>query len=78
MVYKNVERIREAKGVTKTYLSRKLGLTLQGYRHIATGETRLDVERLRVIALALGVDVGVFFDRSLTESVIDEMENQTA
>lgn len=71
MVQKNVERIREAKGVTKTHIANKLGITLQGYRHITTGNVRLDVERLIIIANALGVEPAIFFDDELTDSVVE-------
>jgi transcriptional regulator with XRE-family HTH domain len=77
MVYDNVEKIRRAKGVTKTHVAQKLKMSLQGYRHMTSGSTRLDVERLKIIAGALGVDPSVFFDDKLTESVIKEFE-QTA
>lgn len=70
MVHENVERIRKAKGISKTYVADKLGISLQGYRHIASGNVRLDVERLKTIADALGEDVAIFFDNKLTESVI--------
>lgn len=70
MVHENVERIRKARGVTKTHLAKKLGMTLQGYRHIASGSVRLDVERLRILASALGVEPAVFLDDKLTETVI--------
>lgn len=72
MVHENVEKIRIAKGVTKTYLAGKLGISVQGYRHIVSGNTRLDVERLKIIAVALGVEPAVFFDDKLTDSVIDK------
>lgn len=75
MVHENVERIRKAKGVTKTHLASKLGLSLQGYRHITSGSVRLDVERLKIIASELSVDPAVFFDTNLTESVIKELSN---
>ncbi len=71
MIQANVERIRKAKGVTKTHIANKIGISLQGYRHITTGDVRLDVERLRVIASALGVEPAVFFDDELTESVVN-------
>lgn len=74
MVHSNVEKIRKAKGVTKTHLANKLGLSLQGYRHITTGEVKLDVERLKTIATDLCVDVAIFFDDTVTDSVIREME----
>jgi transcriptional regulator with XRE-family HTH domain len=70
MVHENVEKIRIAKGVTKTYLAGKLDMSVQGYRHIASGKTRLDVERLRIIASALSIDPAIFYDDKLTESVI--------
>jgi len=69
-VYKNVERIRRAKGVTKSHIARKLGISLQGYRYIELGKTRLDAERLKVIGLTLGIKPAVFFDDKLTDCVI--------
>jgi transcriptional regulator with XRE-family HTH domain len=78
MVHKNVEKIRIAKGITKTHIANKLDLSLQGYRHITSGEVRLDVERLKVIANVLGVSPAVFFDDKLTDSVIKEIESKTA
>jgi transcriptional regulator with XRE-family HTH domain len=78
MVHINVEKIREAKGVTKTHLAKKLGLSLQGYRHITSGGSRLDVERLKVISEILNVSPEVFFDTKLTESVINEINNKTS
>lgn len=74
MIHKNVEKIRMAKGVTKTYLAGKLGMSVQGYRHIVSGNTRLDVERLKIIAEALDVEPAVFFDDKLTNTVISRHE----
>jgi len=74
VVHINVEKIRKAKGVTKTRLANALGMSLQGYRHIANGDTSLDVERLKVIAHVLGEPVEVFFDDKLTESVIYRLQ----
>ncbi|PAE20541.1 transcriptional regulator [Bacillus sp. 7504-2] len=74
MVHENVERIRIAKGITKTHIANKLNMSLQGYRHITSGDVRLDVERLKVIANVLGVDPAVFFDNKLTETVIKRLE----
>jgi len=74
MVHVNVEKIRVAKGITKTHIANKLKLSLQGYRHITSGEVRLDVERLKIIANVLGVNPAVFFENELTESVIRKIE----
>ncbi|WML43112.1 helix-turn-helix transcriptional regulator [Neobacillus sp. PS3-40] len=74
MIYENVERIREARGITKTFLAKKIGISLQGYMHIATGHVRLDVERLKTLAMILNVEPAIFFDSKLTEFVIREIE----
>lgn len=73
MIHQNIERIRMAKGVTKTFLAKKLGMSLQGYRHITSGNVRLDVERAKIIADALGVEVSIFFDDKLTSSVVNKL-----
>lgn len=72
MVHTNVEKIRIAKGVTKTHLAAKLRMSVQGYRHIVSGKTRLDVERLKIIAHALDVEPAIFFNDELTETVINK------
>jgi transcriptional regulator with XRE-family HTH domain len=73
LIHTNVEKIRIAKGVTKTFLANKIELSLQGYRHIAAGSVRLDVERLKTIGKVLNVDPSIFFDDKLTESVIYDL-----
>lgn len=78
MVHQNVEIIRKFKGVTKTHLAKKLDLSLQGYRHIMSGNTKLDVERLKIIAEELGVNVAIFFDDELTNCVIKKNGEQQA
>jgi transcriptional regulator with XRE-family HTH domain len=78
LIHDNVRKIREAKGVTKTHLSKQLHMSVMGYSHIEKGNTRLDVERLAVIANILNVEVSVFYDIELTESVIEKIETQTA
>ncbi|OLN21617.1 transcriptional regulator [Domibacillus antri] len=74
MVHKNVAKIREAKGVTKTHIANALKMSLQGYRYLESGETTLGVERLKIISSVLGVPVAVFFDDKLTESVVECIE----
>ena len=74
-VYENVELVRGAKGVTKKFIADKLGLSLQGYRHIANGAVSLDVERLKIIANALGEDEKIFFKAELTDEVIKKINN---
>jgi transcriptional regulator with XRE-family HTH domain len=76
LVIENVEKIRKARRVTKTFIANKTGLSLQGYRHIVNKDVRLDVERLKKISGALNVPISIFFDDKLTESVIKEMESE--
>lgn len=76
MVHLNIEKIRLAKGKTKTFLANKLGLSLQGYRHIANGDTKIDVDRLMTIASALEVKTNVLLDDKLTESVINSLNGK--
>ena len=73
MVKENIEKIRIARGVTKSFLAKKLGLSLQGYRHIMNGCVRLDVARLKTISDALGYESAIFLDDKLTESVIKQL-----
>ena len=76
MIYDNVRRIRQAKGVTASHIAGKLGITKQGYHYIEAGTTGLTAERLGIIADVLGEKVEVFFSQSLTDFVIDENEKK--
>ncbi|NOU95318.1 helix-turn-helix domain-containing protein [Paenibacillus sp. LMG 31456] len=73
MIYENIERLRKVRGITKTKLAKELDISLQGYRHIAYGNVRLDVERLQVIAKFFNVEPAIFFNTELTENVIKEL-----
>ena len=66
----NVRRVRESRGVSKTFMARGLGMSLQGYSHIEDGNVRLDVERMKKIGDLLRVDSAIFLDDRLTESAI--------
>ncbi len=61
LVIENVEKIRKARRVTKTFIANKTGLSLQGYRHIVNKDVRLDIERLKEISGALNVPISIFF-----------------
>lgn len=76
MIRDNVKDIREAKGVSASRVAKKLGLTPQGYYYIEGGQVELKAERLKVIAEFLREDVSVFFDRKLTESVLERIEGE--
>ena len=73
-VIENIRRIREAKGVSKTFVAKHLGLTLQGYRYIESGEVKLDVERMKKIGRILNVDSSIFLKDELTDCDIKELQ----
>lgn len=77
MIHDNVERIREARGVSKTHLGKSVGLSLQGYRHLASGIVPISGERLKVFAQVLCVDVAIFFDDQLTKSVTETIDTKS-
>ncbi|WP_438312323.1 helix-turn-helix domain-containing protein [Sporosarcina sp. FA9] len=74
MVNLNLKKIRLAKGVTQSHLAKKLNISNMAYGRMESGETKMDVERLKVISIALGLEIEVFFNDELTDSVINEME----
>lgn len=69
MVYKNLKKIRESKGVRQSYLAEKLNISAMSYSRMESGATKIDVERLKIISSLLDVKIEVFFDNKLTESV---------
>lgn len=74
MVHKNLKKIRLAKGVTQAHLANRLDISNMAYSRMENGESKIDVERLKVIAITLNVKIEVFFNEKLTESVIKSME----
>lgn len=53
-----LEQIRKSKGITQTFLAKKLGFkSVSSYSMIEKGEHRLDVVHAKVIADVFGVDI---------------------
>lgn len=78
MVHKNLKKIRVAKGVTQSHLANKLNVSAMTYSRMENGESKIDVERLVILSKVLSVEVEVFFDEELTESVIESMNQKHA
>jgi len=76
MVHDNIEKVRIARGITKTQMAKELGLSLMGYIHMAKGNTPFTAERIKKAASVLQVNPGIFFDDKLTDTVIKEIESQ--
>ena len=68
-VYLNIEEIRKRKGVTKSHIARSCGHTPQWYSKVSKGEIVLDVNKLELIASILEVDVTVFFNNKLSDTL---------
>jgi len=76
LVHNNLKKIRLAKGVTQTHLAKRLKVTPMTYSRLENGETKIDVERLMVLAKALDIEIEVFFNNELTESVISNLGSE--
>lgn len=76
MIRTNVRDIRLAKGITGSHIARALAVSRQGYQSMENGQCEINAERLKVISKALDVGVEVFFDRKLTESVLERIEGE--
>lgn len=76
MVHKNLKNIRIAKGITQSHLAKKLCISNMAYSRMESGDAKIDVERLKVLSIALNIDIEVFFDNTLTESVIKNMDQK--
>lgn len=76
MVHENLKNIRMAKGVTQSHLAKKLNVSNMTYSRMESGETKIDVERLIVISKALSINVEVFFNIELTDSVINSLQQK--
>lgn len=76
-VVTNIEKIRKSREITKTELAKRIGISLQGYRHIINGTVRLDVSRVEELAAALNVEATIFFNDELTDTVINRQNGGT-
>lgn len=76
MVHKNLKNIRSAKGITQAYLAKSIGISNMAYSRMESGETKIDVERLKMLSIILDVDVNIFFDEELTDFVIKSMNKK--
>lgn len=65
-IYIRVEKVRVSRGVTKTHLARSCNKTVAWYSDVSKGKIRLTVDDLEKIAIALNVDVRIFFNKKLS------------
>lgn len=68
-IHIRVEKVRKARGVTKTHLAKVCNKTVAWYSDVSKGKIRLTVNDLEKIAIGLNVDVKIFFDKKLSETL---------
>lgn len=68
----NVKRIRQVKGVKQKSVAEFLNISQMRYSRIENTNKSIDPIMLEKIAKFLDVDVSIFFDDKLTESVINK------
>lgn len=73
MVCENLKKLRIAKGVTQSHLANKLEVTPMTYSRMEKGESKIDVERLKILSKALDIEIEIFFSNKLTDSVISNL-----
>lgn len=59
------ERLRDSRrrcGLTQEQLAEKVGVTFQQIQQYENGSTRLNADKLQLIALALAIPIGAIFD----------------
>jgi transcriptional regulator with XRE-family HTH domain len=56
-IYENIKAIRQAKGLTQTYLAEKVGIAINNYGKLERGEIQLTIERLEQLAEIFGMTV---------------------
>lgn len=63
-----IREIRKSKGISATFVAKKLGVHPSTIGKYETGERGVDADFLPKIASVLGVDVGVFFANEIDET----------
>lgn len=69
-----IEYIRKQKGITKTHISTVCGKSPSWYTGICKGKKKILAEDLPLIASALGVEVDIFFNKNLSDTLKNEKE----
>ncbi|WP_158599670.1 helix-turn-helix domain-containing protein [Lysinibacillus halotolerans] len=68
-VNKNIEKVRLSKGITRKFVAKKCGKTQQWYWKVEKGLIIPDAVNLQLIAKALEVDVKIFFENKLNDTL---------
>lgn len=73
----NIKKIRQSKGVKQKSIAEFLGVSQMRYSRLENTNKSVDPIMLEKIATFLDVDVSIFFNDKLTESVIKKYSIST-
>ncbi|MGB9813488.1 MAG: helix-turn-helix transcriptional regulator [Thermovenabulum sp.] len=77
-INERLKKIRKSKGITQTYIARKMGKTCGWYSNIERGNRKLSAEDAKKIADILGVDIKEIFFENELNATFNEPEQKTA
>lgn len=69
-----IRMLRKSKGITGTFLAKKIGISQSVLSQIELDQVRLKADLLPKLCDALGVEYGYFFDHPFHKNAIDESE----
>lgn len=63
-VHEKVNQLREAKGVSQTFMAKQMRLSVSGYNMKEHGKRRFSIEEIVEVSNILGVQTSYFFEDS--------------
>ncbi len=60
-LHEKIKELRRSKGISQTYVAKKLNITVSGYSMKETGKRSITTNELEEIAKALEVSASIFF-----------------
>lgn len=68
-VAQKIKAVREAKGITQTYVANNSEMTVQNYNMKENGKRTITTSEVEVIARALQVPASIFFEEKFNEKL---------
>ncbi len=76
-IHRKIKQLRTAKELTQQDMADKLGMVLKTYQNFENGITKLDYERLKLVAQLLEVDVEDLINAEDSSVYIAEIKNNS-
>lgn len=71
IVCKRIRQLRVLKGISQEYIAEELGITQPSYARLEVEDSRINIERLKLIANILDVSITELFNEEPLSSVKD-------